>query len=88
MLILDDFALRRYNHDEANILMEILEERYQKGVNIVSSQVSPEGWRELFEDSVISEAIVDRLINPSETVQLDGESYRKNLKSIEVSKMN
>lgn len=86
VIILDDFALRRYSHDEANVLLEIIEERYQKGICIVSSQVSPQGWKNLFEDSVISEAIVDRLVNPSETITLDGQSYRKNLNSLENNK--
>jgi DNA replication protein DnaC len=83
VLIFDDFALRRYSHDEANILLELIEERYQKGINIISSQVSPRGWSDLFEDSVISEAICDRLVNPSEIVELDGDSYRKNIKTVE-----
>jgi len=77
VLILDDFGLRNYTHNEAISLLEILEERYNKGTVIVTSQVKPEGWRTLFEDSVISEAIIDRLNNPSEIIVLEGESFRK-----------
>jgi len=78
-LILDDFALRAYSHDEANVLLEILEERYGLGINIVTSQVDPKGWRTLFEDQVVAEAIIDRLLNPADTLQLKGDSYRKKL---------
>jgi DNA replication protein DnaC len=81
ILILDDFALRNYTHEEANTLLEIIEERYQKGITIVTSQVSPAGWSGLFEDPVIAEAIVDRLKNPASVVELKGESYRKRLGS-------
>jgi DNA replication protein DnaC len=81
VLILDDFALRNYTHEEANILLEILEDRYQKSITIVTSQVSPAGWTSLFEDPVIAEAITDRLKNPSAVVELKGESYRKRLGS-------
>lgn len=81
ILILDDFALRNYTHDEANTLLEIIEQRYQRGVTIITSQVSPAGWASLFEDPVIAEAIVDRLKNPSCLVELKGESYRKRLGS-------
>lgn len=77
VIILDDFGLREYTHDEAGILLEILEERYGKGIVIITSQVSPSGWQSLFKDPVIAEAIVDRLVNPSETIELKGESYRK-----------
>jgi DNA replication protein DnaC len=78
-LILDDFALRAYTHDEANALLEIIEERYRKGVTIVTSQVTPAGWYTLFEDKVIAEAIVDRLTKPSEIIELKGGSYRDRL---------
>ena len=88
VLIFDDFALRRYNHDEANVFLELLEERYQKGINIINSQVSPSGWRELFDDSVISEAICDRLVNPSQLVEIDGDSYRKNIKSVDARNLS
>jgi DNA mismatch repair protein MutS len=33
-----------------------------------------------FQDSVISDAIIDRLVNPSDSVLLTGESYRKKRK--------
>lgn len=81
VLILDDFGLRNYSHDEATYLLEILEERYNKGSVIITSQVDPNGWKTLFQDSVISEAIIDRMINPSQLVTLEGESYRKKVKS-------
>lgn len=71
-LILDDFGVRNYTHPEATSLLDLLEERYQKGVVIVTSQVNPEGWKKLFEDPVIAEAIVDRLVHPSQQVPLNG----------------
>lgn len=81
VLILDDFGLRNYTHDEATMLIEILEERYGKGIAIITTQVDPEGWRSLFQDSVISDAIIDSLINPSDSVLLTGETYRKRRKA-------
>jgi len=80
-LILDDLGLRNYTHEEATSLMDILEERYQKAPLIVTSQVEPQGWMKLFEDPVIAEAIVDRLIHPSQKLTLKGErSYREKIK--------
>lgn len=79
VLVLDDFGLRNYTHDEANTLVDLLEERSRKGPVIVTSQVDPKGWGKLFEDQVISEAIVDRLENPSQKITLKGGSYRERL---------
>ena len=61
LLIIDDFGLRNYTHPEANILYEILEERYKYGSLILTSQIRPQGWASLFEDPVIAESILDRL---------------------------
>ena len=61
LLIIDDLGLRNYTHKEANILYEILEDRYRKGPVIITSQVKPQGWKTLFDDPVIAEAILDRL---------------------------
>ena len=80
VLVLDDFGLRGYTHDEANILVDLFEERYGKTVTIVTSQVNPKGWRTLFEDPVIGDAIVDRLINPATVIELKGGSYRERIK--------
>jgi len=79
VLILDDFGLRAYSHEEATALMDLLEERYQKGSTIVTSQTDPKGWEKLFEDPVIAEAIVDRLVNPSQKITLKGGSYREKI---------
>jgi DNA replication protein DnaC len=80
ILILDDFGLRNYTHEEASVLMDVLEERYQKGSVILTSQVDPKGWTKLFEDPVIGEAIIDRLTKPSRQITLKGGSYRDKLK--------
>ena len=88
-LILDDLGLRNYTHEEATSLMDILEERYQKAPVILTSQVEPQGWLKLFEDPVIAEAIVDRLIHPCQKITLKGErSYREKIKEIRGLKNN
>lgn len=76
LLILDDFGLRNYSHKEATIFYEILEDRYRKGSVIVTSQVRPQGWTTLFEDKVIAEAILDRLMASAQTIDVKGPSFR------------
>jgi DNA replication protein DnaC len=76
VIILDDFGLRSYTHEEAMILLDLLESRTRKGTTIITSQVHPKGWLSLFEDPVSGEAIVDRLTKPSVNLHLEGGSYR------------
>jgi DNA replication protein DnaC len=80
VIIFDDFALRNYSHSEANVLLDLLEDRYRKGVHIFTTQVDPEGWENVFQDKVISEAIIDRVTHPSEKLILKGGSYREKFK--------
>jgi DNA replication protein DnaC len=87
VIILDDFGLRNYTHDEANVLVDILEDRHRKGSVIVTSQVDPKGWMKLFEDPIIAEAIVSRLEHPSQKLVLKGGNYREKLqKTLPVGK--
>lgn len=79
VIILDDFSLRSYSHEEATVLVDLLEDRYQRGCTIVTSQVDDIGWKRLFEDPVIAEAVVDRLTRPCQKVTLSGGSYRARL---------
>jgi DNA replication protein DnaC len=79
--VLDYFGLRGYSHEEATVLVDVLAERYRKGIVIVTSQVDDKGWKKLFEDQVIAEAIVDRLTRPSQKLALKGGSYREKLQT-------
>lgn len=80
-IILDDFGLRNYTHEEASVLVDLLEDRHRKGSVIVTSQVDPKGWQKLFEDPVIAEAVVNRLEHPSQRIILTGGGYREKLKT-------
>ena len=78
LLIIDDFGLRNYSHKEANYLLDVFEDRYQKCPIIITSQIKPQGWKTLFEDEVIAEAILDRLTACAHIVEVKGESFRSN----------
>jgi DNA replication protein DnaC len=80
VLIIDDLGLRNYSHKEATVLLDILEDRYQKSPIIITSQIKPQGWKTLFEDEVITEAILDRITSCAHIVEVKGESYRSNHK--------
>lgn len=79
VIVLDDFGLRNYTHEEASVLVDMLEDRHQKGSVIVTSQVDSRGWLKLFEDPIIAEAIVSRLEHPSQKLILNGGNYREKL---------
>lgn len=77
LLILDDLGLRKFTHEEATLLYQIIEDRYQKGSTIITTQIKTPGLKDLFDDPVIAEAIVDRLVSNAHIIEIRDNNYRK-----------
>lgn len=49
------------------------------------TQLPLNNWKEVIEDPLVLEAIVDRLIHGAVSITMDGDSYRKNRASKKTS---
>ena len=79
LLILDDFAMRELTAQQADDLYELISERAQAGRSLIpTSNRSPADWYPLFPNPVVAESLLDRLINTSHQVFMNGPSYRPN----------
>jgi DNA replication protein DnaC len=77
VLILDDFAIREYTAQQADDLYELISERAQAGRSLITtSNRNPPDWYPLFPNPVVAESLLDRLINTSHQVFMNGPSYR------------
>jgi len=86
LIILDDFGLQPLDSQNRIALLEIIEDRNNKGSIIVTSQVPVQGWYETIGEKTIADAILDRLIHQAHRIELTGESMRK--KQIIVNEKN
>ena len=77
LLILDDFAMRELTAAQADDLYELITERAGKPM-IMTSNRAPADWYPLFPNPVVAESLLDRLINTSHQVFMNGPSYRPN----------
>ncbi|MEU8927793.1 IS21-like element helper ATPase IstB [Kitasatospora sp. NPDC048545] len=77
LLILDDFAMRQMTASQADDLYELISERQGRSV-IITSNRAPSDWYPLFPNPVVAESLLDRLINASHQVIMNGPSYRPN----------
>jgi DNA replication protein DnaC len=77
LLIFDDLGIKPLTPGVVQDLYDILEERYQKGSTVITSQLPIANWREVIADEVSYEAIMDRLVHGAVKLELKGESYRK-----------
>lgn len=78
VLIVDDFAMREFTAAQADDLYELLTERVGRPGRslILTSNRSPADWYPLFPNAVVGESILDRVLNTSHHLLLDGKSYR------------
>ncbi|MBI9068715.1 MAG: IS21-like element helper ATPase IstB [Salinivirgaceae bacterium] len=79
LLILDDFGLQAFDNNAREILMDIIEDRYNKMSTIISSQIPVSVWYDIIGEGTIADAILDRIVNSSHRIDLKGESLRKGI---------
>lgn len=80
LLIIDDFLLTPVDQTTRSALLDLIEERYEKGATIISTQIPVEQWHPLIGESTMADAILDRLVYSSHRITLTGESLRKKKK--------
>lgn len=77
ILIIDDFGMRKLSSTEAQDLKELLEVRSLTKSTIFTTQLPLSHWKEVIEDEVIIEPIIDLLEHSCVKFEMMGESYRK-----------
>jgi len=79
LLIIDDWGIRAFSIAESHEIMELVELRYGRASTLISGQLPPTSWHELFPDPTLADAIMDRLVHNAYKYNLAGESMRKTL---------
>jgi DNA replication protein DnaC len=82
LLILDDWGLDTLTTQQQRILLELLDDRYQKASTLIASQFHPNLWHELLASPTLADAILDRVIHNAYRINLKGESLRKTMHSL------
>lgn len=76
LLILDDFGLKPLQPPAPEDLYDIVNERYERGSILLTSNRAPSEWPDLFHDPLLASAGLDRLLHRAEVVILRGDSFR------------
>jgi DNA replication protein DnaC len=76
LLILDDFGLKPIQPPGPEDLYDIINERYEKGSILLTSNRAPSEWPDIFLDPLLASAGLDRLLDRAEVVVIRGASYR------------
>jgi DNA replication protein DnaC len=76
LVIIDEIGYTPIEKREANLFFSMISELYEKVPLIVTSNKSFESWAEMMGDTVMTTALLDRLLHHARVFTLDGESYR------------
>jgi len=76
LLILDELGFRKLNEHIVDQFYEIISQRYEKGSLIITSNKTFDEWGNIFWDSILASAILDRIVHHSHLVLIKGESFR------------
>ena len=76
VLVLDEIGYLPLSRDDASLFFRLVARRYEKSATILTSNKSFVDWGEIFGDTVLATAILDRLLHHATTINIKGESYR------------
>lgn len=76
VLIIDEVGYLPIDVEAANMLFQLINKRYEKTSTIITTNKPFSEWGELFGDSMIANAILDRLLHHSHVININGNSYR------------
>jgi len=77
VLVLDELGYLPLDKNGADLLFQIISQRYERGSLILTTNKAYKNWPEIFNhDAGITSAILDRVLHHAETVVIEGKSYR------------
>jgi DNA replication protein DnaC len=77
LLVIDDMGYVRRSEAETSVLFELISHRYERRSLLVTSNQPFSDWEQVFDNTAMSVAAVDRLVDNSTVIVIEGQSYRR-----------
>jgi DNA replication protein DnaC len=79
LLHVDELGYLPIDKRGADLLFQIISQRYERGPILITTNRTYKTWPEIFNnDSTLTSALLDRLLHHAETVVIEGKSFRTN----------
>jgi DNA replication protein DnaC len=89
LLILDEVGYLPFSKEAGDLFFQVVAKRYEQGSIVLTCNRAFKDWSEIFADSVVAAAIIERLVHHSQIVVLKGRSYRlKDKESVTIDATN
>ena len=76
LLALDDWLLAPLTDAERRDLLEVIEDRSERGSTLVAGQLAIDAWHQAIGEPTLADAICDRLLHHAHRIELKGPSMR------------
>ncbi|HTV89035.1 MAG TPA: IS21-like element helper ATPase IstB [Stellaceae bacterium] len=76
LLIIDELAYAPLSAVGADLLFDVVSQRYERGSTIITSSLPFEEWISVFGTAQLTGAVLDRLVHYAHILEVRGESYR------------
>ena len=76
LLIIDELGFVPLSKTGAELLFELISQRYERGATLITSNLPFDEWTETFGSERLTGALLDRLTHHVNILEMNGESYR------------
>jgi DNA replication protein DnaC len=76
LLIIDELGFVPLSKTGAELLFELIGQRYERGATIITSNLPFDEWTSVFGDERLTGALLDRLTHHVHILEMNGQSYR------------
>jgi DNA replication protein DnaC len=76
VLLIDEVGHEPLTAEQANVLFQLVNVRYETGPIVMTSNRSFSKWAELMSDEAVATAMLDRLLHHAQVLSLKADSYR------------
>lgn len=76
LLIIDELGYQKMDVDSANLFFNLIAKRYEKLSTVITTNSPFSKWSDIFQEPVLTNALLDRLLHHCSVVNINGPSYR------------
>lgn len=76
LLIIDELGYQKMDVNSANLFFNLIAKRYEKLSTIITTNSPFSKWADIFQEPVLTNALLDRLLHHCSVININGPSYR------------
>lgn len=76
LLIIDELSYLTFNKYQSELLFQVISERSERGSLIISTNLEFSKWEQFFPDTMLTNALIDRVTYKAHILNMNGDSYR------------